>query len=241
MISLGQIALLAIGTWIGARLIYGTDAPVPAPAPAHRRDHVRDRRRSSACPRCGSSGLHLALITLMARRRRERRPDRDRLPERRRRLHRPDDRGRPVGHQPVSRPADRRGRRRVLPLRRRRRRADVPARARSTSRASPGARGRRSARASRPPLAAGVNITLYKLWAFALASFMTGVAGCLLAAHVGAAHRRRLPDAGLADAARDGADRRHLQLWGAVVAGMLHAARCRSSSRPSGASTRTSS
>ena len=34
-------------------------------------------------------------------------------------------------------------------------------------------------------LAAGVNITLYKLWAFALASFMTGVAGCLLAAQVG--------------------------------------------------------
>jgi branched-chain amino acid transport system permease protein len=34
-------------------------------------------------------------------------------------------------------------------------------------------------------LAAGVNITLYKLWAFALASFMTGVAGCLLAAHQG--------------------------------------------------------
>ena len=34
-------------------------------------------------------------------------------------------------------------------------------------------------------LAAGVNITLYKLWAFALASFVTGVAGCLLAAQVG--------------------------------------------------------
>ena len=34
-------------------------------------------------------------------------------------------------------------------------------------------------------LAAGVNITLYKMWAFALASFMTGVAGCLLAAQVG--------------------------------------------------------
>jgi branched-chain amino acid transport system permease protein len=33
-------------------------------------------------------------------------------------------------------------------------------------------------------LAAGVNITLYKLWAFALASFMTGVAGALLAAQV---------------------------------------------------------
>ncbi len=33
-------------------------------------------------------------------------------------------------------------------------------------------------------IAAGVNITLYKLWAFALASFMTGVAGGLLAADV---------------------------------------------------------
>ena len=34
-------------------------------------------------------------------------------------------------------------------------------------------------------LAAGVNTVLYKLWAFALASFMAGIAGCLLAAQVG--------------------------------------------------------
>jgi branched-chain amino acid transport system permease protein len=34
-------------------------------------------------------------------------------------------------------------------------------------------------------IAAGVNVTLYKLWAFTLASFMTGVAGCLLAASAG--------------------------------------------------------
>src|SRR5215471_19306943 len=34
-------------------------------------------------------------------------------------------------------------------------------------------------------VAAGVNVTLYKLWAFALASFMTGAAGCLLAASTG--------------------------------------------------------
>jgi branched-chain amino acid transport system permease protein len=34
-------------------------------------------------------------------------------------------------------------------------------------------------------LAAGVNTVLYKLWAFALAAFMAGVAGCLLAAQVG--------------------------------------------------------
>jgi branched-chain amino acid transport system permease protein len=34
-------------------------------------------------------------------------------------------------------------------------------------------------------LSAWINVTLYKLWAFALASFMAGVAGCLLAASVG--------------------------------------------------------
>ena len=34
-------------------------------------------------------------------------------------------------------------------------------------------------------LAGGVNITLYKLWAFALAAFMTGVMGCILAASGG--------------------------------------------------------
>ena len=54
-------------------------------------------------------------------------------------------------------------------------------------------------------LAAGVNITLYKLWAFALASFMTGVAGCLLAAQVG--NPGRSPSRpGLDDTARDDAD-----------------------------------
>src|SRR6185437_6651901 len=43
-----------------------------------------------------------------------------------------------------------------------------------------------SIRESEPAaLAGGVNITLYKMWAFALASFMTGVAGCLLAAQIG--------------------------------------------------------
>jgi branched-chain amino acid transport system permease protein len=72
-----------------------------------------------------------------------------------------------------------------------------------------------SIRESEPAaLAAGVNITLYKLWAFALASFVTGVAGCLLAALNGVLARDQLPDAGLADAGRDHADRRHLQPLG---------------------------
>jgi branched-chain amino acid transport system permease protein len=34
-------------------------------------------------------------------------------------------------------------------------------------------------------IATGINVTLYKLWAFALAAFMTGVAGALLAASAG--------------------------------------------------------
>ena len=52
-------------------------------------------------------------------------------------------------------------------------------------RAKPG-RAWAAIRQSEPAaLAAGVNITLYKLWAFALASFMTGVAGGLLAATSG--------------------------------------------------------
>ena len=44
-------------------------------------------------------------------------------------------------------------------------------------------------------LAAGMNMTLYKLWAFALASFITGVAGALLAANVGKPVTTRSPRA----------------------------------------------
>jgi branched-chain amino acid transport system permease protein len=68
-------------------------------------------------------------------------------------------------------------------------------------------------------LAAGVNITLYKLWAFALASFMTGVAGALLAAQVNHLYtfQFRTSDsiALLAVVLMGGI----YSLWGAVVAG----------------------
>ena len=83
------------------------------------------------------------------------------------------------------------------------------------------ARGRRSARASRRRLAAGVNITLYKLWAFALASFVTGVAGCLLAAQVGVPRAitfQTQDSLTLAAAAMIGGI---FSLWGAVVAGIF--------------------
>jgi branched-chain amino acid transport system permease protein len=71
-------------------------------------------------------------------------------------------------------------------------------------------------------LAAGVNMTLYKLWAFALASFMTGVAGGLLAGNVGSLFNYSFPTREnivlLAVVLMGGI----FSLWGAVVAGLLY-------------------
>ncbi len=70
-------------------------------------------------------------------------------------------------------------------------------------------------------LAAGVNITQYKLWAFALASFVTGVAGGLLAGSAGALSPVAFPTQDsivlLAVVLMGGI----YSLWGAVVAGLL--------------------
>ena len=71
-------------------------------------------------------------------------------------------------------------------------------------------------------LAAGVNITLYKLWAFALASFMTGVAGGLLAADVSRLYAISFPTSNsivlLAVVLMGGI----YSLWGAIVAGVFY-------------------
>ena len=70
-------------------------------------------------------------------------------------------------------------------------------------------------------LAAGVNITLYKLWAFALAAFITGVAGGLLAANVGEVFTYQFPTSQnielLAVVLMGGI----YSIWGAIVAGAL--------------------
>jgi branched-chain amino acid transport system permease protein len=70
-------------------------------------------------------------------------------------------------------------------------------------------------------VAAGINVTLYKLWAFALASFMTGAAGCLLAASTGGLTTYAFP-------AQDSITLLAVVLmggiytfWGPVVAGVL--------------------
>ena len=99
-----------------------------------------------------------------------------------------------------------------------------------------------SIRESEPAaLAAGVNITLYKLWAFALASFMTGVAGCLLAAQVGSPARDQRSRRRTRSRCRDGADRRHLQPLGRGRRRRLPAARAVPLPGAVGRSTRTSS
>jgi branched-chain amino acid transport system permease protein len=219
MISLGQIALLAIGTWTATRLSYATDIPFPL---------LIVVTGAITCvvgvliglPALRLSGLYLALITLMAA---------GAVDVVLRAIDFPNGGGGFTGRtnapdlsglEPVSRPAGGGG--------------DVayyryvvvvctlmfllalvhfagkPGRAWTAIRESePGA------------LAAGVNITLYKLWAFALASFMTGVAGCLLAAHVGVPTVYGFPTQDsltlIATALIGGI----FTLWGAIVAGIF--------------------
>ncbi len=70
-------------------------------------------------------------------------------------------------------------------------------------------------------VAAGVNTTLYKLWAFALASFMAGIAGALLAGASGGVNINQFPVQNsiqlLAVVLMGGV----YNLWGAVVAALF--------------------
>ena len=66
-----------------------------------------------------------------------------------------------------------------------------------------------------------VNITLYKLWAFALASFVTGVAGCLLAAQVGVPRAITFQTQDSLTLAATALIGGIFSIWGAVVAGVF--------------------
>ncbi len=129
MISLGQVALLSLGCWIGARLAYGTSIPFPLLL-------VVDGLITCAIgvlvglPSLRLSGLYLALITLMFAGATTIVLSVIGFPERRRRLHgRLRHRG-PDDEHPARSPAvDGGERHRLLPLHHRRHRAHVPARA----------------------------------------------------------------------------------------------------------------
>src|SRR4029077_738273 len=183
MISLGQVALLSIGCWVGTRLSYATDLPFPV---------LILLVGAITCavgvlvglPALRLSGLYLALITLMfagattivlAA------------------IDFPNGgggfKGRTSGfdisgsvsvRRPSGAETDTAYYRYVVVV------AAIVFLLALLHVAGKSGRAWAAIRVSEPAaLAAGVNITLYKLWAFALASFMTGVAGCLLAAQIG--------------------------------------------------------
>jgi branched-chain amino acid transport system permease protein len=219
MISLGQIALLAIGTWTATRLHYLWDLPFPV---------LMLVTGAITCalgvliglPALRLSGLYLALITLMGA---------GAVDVFLSTLDFPNGGGGFSGHQgivdletlePVQRPSWGAGdtafyRYAVVVC------ALLFLLALVHFVTKPG-RAWASIRESEPAaLAAGVNITLYKMWAFALASFMTGVAGCLLASQVGNPTVYGFPKEQsltlIATALIGGI----FTLWGAVVAGIF--------------------
>jgi branched-chain amino acid transport system permease protein len=219
MISLGQIALLAIGTWTATRINYATHIPFPL---------LILVTGAITCvvgmliglPALRLSGLYLALITLMAAGAvnvvlatvnfpnggggftgRTNSPDLSGLAA----VRRPAGGGGDVAYYRYT----------VIVC------LLMFMLALIHFAAKPG-RAWAAMRESEPAaLAAGVNITMYKLWAFALASFMTGVAGCLLAADVGNPTVYGFPTQDsltmLATALIGGI----YTLWGAVVAGIF--------------------
>src|SRR5919202_5093778 len=181
MVSLGQIALLALGGWIGLRLGFGTGLPFPVLLLA---SGVIPGLLGvvAGLPALRLSGLYLALITLMAA---------AAISIVLQQTNFPNGGSGFLGYDTAGAG--------TAALRR-------PTIAMQTEsffrytlvvgglmfllawlhvRGKPG-RAWAAIRQSQPAaLAGGVNITLYKLWAFGLAAFMAGVAGTLLAASGG--------------------------------------------------------
>ena len=221
LISLGQVALLSIGCWAGARLSYATAIPFPilllvvgvitgvigvlVGLPALR-----------------LSGLYLALITLMFAAATTIVLGQIDFPN--------------GGHGFTGRSAAGDLSTHTNPVRR-------PAFAHSDTAyyryvvivvaimfllalvhvASKPGRAWASIRESEPAaLSAGVNITLYKLWAFGLASFVTGVAGCLLAAEIGVPRAITFQTQDSLTLAATALIGGIFSIWGAIIAGVFN-------------------
>jgi branched-chain amino acid transport system permease protein len=220
MISLGQVALLALAVWIGARLAYGTGIPFPLVL-------VITGVITAAIgvlvglPALRLSGLHLALITLMFA---------GAVEIVLRKWNFPNGGSGFIGHiaagdlsaiENVRRPSVAEGDTAYY-------RYVVIVSALLFGLvllhvAGKAGRAWASIRESEPgALAAGINITYYKLYAFGLASFMTGIAGGLLASHQGlpTAYGFAVQDSLnlLATVLIGGV----FSLWGAVVAGAFY-------------------
>ncbi len=217
MVSLGQIALLAIGGWVAARLFFATDLPFPLVL-------VLGGLITGligtlvGLPALRLSGVYLALITLMLA---------GAISIVLTHIDFPNGGGGFLGHTEssagtpdVRRPSIATSDEAYF------RYAVVVAAlmfllALAHVRSKPG-RAWAAIRQSEPAaLAAGVNITLYKLWAFALASFMTGVAGGLLAANEGHLYAEQFPTIDSIELLAVVLVGGIYSLWGAVVAAAL--------------------
>jgi branched-chain amino acid transport system permease protein len=217
LVSLGQIAILALGAWVAARLDYGTSIPFPIVLLVAGLITLL-LGTIVGLPALRLSGLYLALITLMLAGAITVVLTATNFPN--------------GGHGFLGHTESATG---SIAIRRPAIAESDPGYFRYTVliaalmfllalwhiRSKPG-RAWAAIRQSEPAaLAAGVNITLYKLWALALASFMTGVAGGLLGANVGKLYTFQFPTRDsiilLAVVLMGGI----YSLWGAVVAGMF--------------------
>jgi branched-chain amino acid transport system permease protein len=217
MVSLGQVAVLAIGAWVAARLLFATTQPYPL---VLLEAGVVTMLLGTVIglPALRLRGLYLALITLMLA---------GALTVVLATINFPNGghgffgyNGSTVHIPAIRRPSIAAGdpayfRYSVIVA------ALMFLLAWLHIRARPG-RAWAAIRQSEPAaLAAGINITLYKLWAFALASFITGVAGGVMAGAVHYLYSIDFPAQDsitlLAVVLMGGA----YSLWGAIVAALL--------------------
>ncbi|HEY1237839.1 MAG TPA: branched-chain amino acid ABC transporter permease [Solirubrobacterales bacterium] len=217
LVSLGQVAVLALGAWVGARLLFATGLPFPV-VTIMTGLITMVLGSLIGLPALRVSGLYLALITLMLA---------GAITVLLATTDFPNGGGGFLGHteattgaHEIRRPSIATGEHAYF------RYVVVWAGlmfllALWHVRGKPG-RAWATIRQSEPAaLAAGVNISLYKMWAFALASFMTGIAGALLAGSSGTLYNLTFPTQDsiilLAVVLMGGI----YSLWGAVVAGIL--------------------
>jgi branched-chain amino acid transport system permease protein len=224
LVSLGQIAVLALGAWIGARLLFATDLPFPIVLLITGLITMV-LGTIIGLPALRLSGLYLALVTLMLA---------GAISVVLASTDFPNGGTGFLGHQEGGAEATT-GAGQADPVRRPGIAEDTNAYFRYTViatalmfllvlahiRGKPG-RAWAAIRQSEPAaLAAGVNVTLYKLWAFALAAFITGIAGGLLAGAVRVLFNFQFPTEDsivlLAVVLMGGI----YSLWGAIIAGFF--------------------
>jgi branched-chain amino acid transport system permease protein len=217
LVSLGQVAVLAIGAWVAARLLFATSLPYPVVL-LGAGIITMAAGTLIGLPALRLRGLYLALITLMLA---------GGISIVLATTNFPNGGGGFLGYDAATV--------HIPPIRRPSIAASDPGYFRYSVvvaalmfllvlvhiRTRPG-RAWAAIRQSEPTaLAAGINVTLYKLWAFALASFITGVAGGMLAGAVHYLFSISFPTQDsitlLAVVLMGGI----YSLWGAIVAALL--------------------